>query len=298
MSQGTHVTQDPWTTRRLLAWTHDHFAKKGVDSPRVAAEMLLAHVLGTQRLRLYMDPDRPASDLERAAFRALVERAAAHEPVQYLVGEAPFFSLSFKVNPSVLIPRPSTETIVEHIVQHVRRTPGFTAPLIADVGTGSGAIAIALAKNIPTARVMATDISQEALALAKENAKAQGDNVAQRIDFLHGDLLEPLQGQRLRFLVSNPPYISDDEWAEVASNVKDYEPVTALRGGVDGLKYLRPLIAQAREYLDTPGQLLLEIAASQKAAVLKLAEETPGLKNAHVLVDHEALPRVLVADAK
>ncbi len=292
------ATQGPWTTRRLLAWTVGYLEKKGVDSPRIASEMLLAHVLGTQRLRLYMDPDRPASDLEKAAFRALVERAAAHEPVQYLVGQAAFFSMMLKVSPAVLIPRPSTETIVEHIVQHVRRTPGFAAPMIADVGTGSGAIAIALAKNIPTARVLATDLSESALALARENAAAAGENVAGRIDFALGDLLEPLQGQRLRFLVSNPPYISDEEWAEVEPNVKNYEPESALRGGADGLRYLRPLIAEAHRFLDRPGQLVLEIAASQKAAVLKLASEAAGLKNAHVLIDGDRLPRVLVADAE
>ncbi|MEX0777079.1 MAG: peptide chain release factor N(5)-glutamine methyltransferase [Phycisphaeraceae bacterium] len=296
MSDGRHITEERWTTRRLLTWTHDYFHKKGIDSPRLSAEMLLSHVLGVARLKLYMDPDRPATELERAAFRELVERAARHEPVDYLVGQAPFFSMMLKVTPAVLIPRPSTETLVEHVVQHARRTPGFAAPLIADVCTGSGAIAVALAKHIPTSRVIATDISPEALAIARENAQAQG--VADRIDFVQGDLLEPLVGQRVRYLVSNPPYISDEEWQAVAPNVKDYEPEHALRGGVDGLRYIRPLIAQAHQYLDKPGQLVLEIAASQKAAVLKLVEETGELTNAHVMSDHEALPRVLVADVE
>jgi release factor glutamine methyltransferase len=283
-----------WTTRRLLAWTTEHFTRRGIDSPRLSAEMLLAHVLGSTRLRLYIDPDRPATDLERAAFRELVERAARHEPVDYLVGLAPFFSLLLQVNPRVLIPRPSTETIVAHVIEHARRNPGFRAPRIADVGTGSGAIAIALAKNMPECRVIATDISPEALALAGANARACG--VAERIDLRPGDLLAPLAGERLHYLVSNPPYISDAEWAQVAPNVKDYEPVLALRGGSDGLKFLRPLIAQAALYLQRPGQLVLEIAASQKAAVLELAAAA-GLANPRVLADHEALPRVLVADA-
>jgi release factor glutamine methyltransferase len=286
----------PWTTRRLLVWTESHFARKGIDSPRISAEMLLAHVLGTQRIKLYMDLDRPASELERAAFRRLVERASAHEPVDYLIGQAPFFSMMLKVTPAVLIPRPSTETIVEHVIQHARRTPGFSSPLIADVCTGSGAIAIALAKHLPNCRVIATDISAEALAVAKENAASQ--KVSDRIEFRQGDLLEPIADlkHRLRYLVSNPPYISDDEWQHVAPNVKDYEPTHALRGGMDGLKYLRPLIEHAHEYLDLPGQLVLEIADSQKPAVLKLAEHAPALRNAHVLADHEGLPRVLVAD--
>lgn len=287
--------KETWTTRKLLQWTTTHLAKKGVDSPRISAEMLLAHVLSTPRLRLYMDPDRPATDLERAAFRALVERACEHEPVDYLVGHAPFFAMMFKVTPDVLIPRPSTETLVEHVIQHAKRTPGFLSPVIADIGTGSGAIAVSLAKHLPTSRVIAVDISPEALAVAKENAVTH--KVADRIDFVLGDLLSPiLAGHRLSYLVSNPPYIDDEEWLAVEPNVKNYEPHLALRGGVDGLRYLRQLIEQAPAYLQTPGQLVLEFASSQKKTMLQLAQANPGLTNAHVLADHEALPRILVAD--
>jgi len=287
---------ESWTTRRLLVWTQSYFERRGVGSPRLAAEMLLAHVLGTTRIRLYTDLDRPANELERAAFRQLVERVAAHEPVDYLIGHAPFFSMMFKVTPAVLIPRPSTETLVEHVIQHARRVPGFASPLIVDIGTGSGAIAIALAKHLPDCRVIATDKSAEALAIARENAATH--KVTDRIEFRQGDLFEPIQDlkHRVRYLVSNPPYISDAEWEQVAPNVKDYEPHHALRGGVDGLDYIRPLIAHAHEYLDDPAQLVIEIAASQKKAVLDLAVQARGLTNAQVLADHEALPRVLVAD--
>ena len=291
-SQGSAETET-WSTRRLLTWTTDYFKRKKIDSPRLSAEMLLAHVLGVDRLKLYMDPDRPANDLERATFRDLVERAVNHEPVDYLVGEAPFFSMLLKVTPAVLVPRPSTETVVEHVMQHSRRTPGFAQPHIADIGTGSGAIAIALAKHLQGASVMATDISDEALAVAKENAERHG--VGEHIKFKQGDLLAPLAGQRVHYLISNPPYISDAEWADVEPNVKEHEPTHALRGGADGLKYIRTLIADARKHLASPGQLVLEIAASQKQAALKLAEEAD-LRNAHVLPDHESLPRVLVCD--
>jgi len=266
-----------------------------VEHPRLASEMLLAHVLGVQRLKLYMDGDRPSTDLERAAFRELIQRAASHEPVDYLVGTAPFFSLLFEVNPSVLIPRPSTETIVEYVVQHARRTPGFHAPFVADIGTGCGAIAVGVAKNIPNSRVIATDISDETLQLAQRNAAAH--DVADRIEFRKGNLLEPVERERFRYLLSNPPYISDDEWQQVPPNVKQCEPSVALRGGVDGLKFLRPLIAGSHEHLERPGQLVLEIAASQKEAVGRLAEQADGLINVHVLADHEGLPRVLVADS-
>lgn len=258
--------------------------------------MLLAHVLGVQRLKLYMDGDRPSTDLERAAFRELIQRAVLHEPVDYLVGTAPFLSLSFEVNPSVLIPRPSTETIVEHVVQHARRTPGFHTPLVADIGTGCGAIAVAVAKNIPNCRVVATDVSDDALQVARHNAAIHG--VADRIEFRRGDLLEPLERERFHYLLSNPPYISDDEWQQVPPNVRQHEPPAALRGGVDGLKFLRPLISLAHEHLERPGQPVLEIAASQKEAAERLAEHADGLSNIHVLADHEGLPRVLVADTE
>lgn len=284
---------DNWTVRRLLDWTAGHFGKKGVDSPRLAAEMLLAHVLGVERLKLYMDPDRPCSELERAAYRDLVERAAAHEPVDYLVGLAPFFSMLLKVSPAVLIPRPSTETVVEHVIQHAKRTPGFRTPHIADVCTGSGAIAIALAKHLPGCRVTATDLHEDALVIAEQNAGEQG--VADRITFRQGDLLQPLGEQRFHYVVSNPPYIPEDEWLDVAPNVKDYEPHHALRGGIDGLDLVRKVIAGAPRHLEHPGQLVVEIAAVQKRKAIELAGEA-GLQDAHVLVDHEKLPRVLVAN--
>jgi release factor glutamine methyltransferase len=289
------MSQDrPWTTLRLLNWTTEHFTKKGIDSPRVSAEMLLSHVLECSRIKLYTEPERPTSELERSAYRDLVERAARHEPVDYLTGRTPFFSMMLKVTPAVLIPRPSTETIVEHVLQHARRTPGFAAPAIADICTGSGAIAVALAKHLPKARVIATDISPEALEIARFNAKEQ--KVEDRIEFRLGDFLQPIQGQRFEYLISNPPYISDSEWEQVEPNVKNYEPTIALRGGPDGLKFIRPLIAQAHLYLEHPGQLLIETAASHKAKVLELARQNPMLLNPTVLADHEGLPRVLVAD--
>jgi len=289
----TSSSQPAWTSRKLLDWTAAHFERCGVDSPRLAAEMLLAHVLEVPRIRLYTDLDRPASPLERAAYRDLVERAARHEPVQYLVGRAHFFSMTFAVRPGVLIPRPSTEALVEHVVQHVRQAPGFHDAMIADIGTGCGCIAIALAANIPDARVVATDISDEALDLARANAQRHG--VAERIEFRKGSLYEPLTG-KFSFICSNPPYIPDDEWEHVARNVRDYEPAEALRGGPEGMDYVQPLIEGAAERLADPGQLVIEFAAVRKAAVREVAEQTRGLDNPHVLADAEGRPRVLVAD--
>ncbi len=280
----------PWTTRRLLHWTTQHFEARDIDSPRVCAEMLLGHVLGVERLRLYMEPDRPAAVEERQAFRALVTRAAAHEPVDYLVGRAPFFGLELEVGPDVLIPRPSTETLVEFVLQDAR-SRGLQDLALADLCTGSGAVAVALTRHLSAAQTVATDLSEAALAVAARNAAQAG--VADRVAFRHGDLYEPLEDQRFDYLLANPPYIRDTEWADVAANVRDYEPVSALRSGVDGLDHLRPLIARAADHLKPGGVALFEHAASHEAEVLALAHQA-GFAHAHVLRDHERLPRVLV----
>jgi release factor glutamine methyltransferase len=283
--------QRTWTTRALLAWTAEHLEKQGVDSPRVSAEMLLSHVLGVPRLKLYMEPDRPASPEEREQFRGLVQRAGKHEPVDYLVGFTPFFAMEFKVSPAVLIPRPSTETLIEYVLQNIRSRDQESPLRIADICTGSGAIAIALAKHLPNAQIIATDISENALTIAQENAQTHG--VSDRIDFRQGNLLEPIEGERFDYLLSNPPYISDTEWQEVAPNVRDYEPTLALRAGEDGLDLIHPLIAEAANHLLPDGKVLIEIAASQDRVAVGLAEKA-GLLNIDILQDHDRLPRVIV----
>lgn len=289
-------TERVWTTRALLAWTTGHLDAHGVDRPRLAAEWLLGHVLELDRLGLYMDPDRPATDLERAAFRDLVERAADHEPVDYLIGQTPFYSMWFTVNRSVLVPRPSTETLVEHVIHHARATPGFHHPHIADVGTGSGVIAITLAKQVTGAVVCASDISPEALGVAKQNAERHG--VADRVRFVQGHLLDPLAGGKFHYIVSNPPYVPEDRWDELPSNVRSHEPELALKGGADGMRLIRELIEHAPDRLLRPGQLVVEIDHTHSPEVLRLVSETPGYGRAHVLRDHEGQDRVLVADVE
>lgn len=292
-----------WTTRSLLEWMGATFKGKGIDAPKLCAEMLLSHVLKCDRLRLYMDADRPASDAERAELRALVTRALANEPVQYLVGEAWFFSMPFKVDGRVLIPRPCTEMIVEQVVQHARVTPrdgGGETPAIADVCTGSGCIAVALAKHLKGARVLATDVSEDALTLAKENAARHG--VGERVEFVRGDLLSPLlehpMGSRLNYLVSNPPYIPDFEWNDpqtMGANVKGHEPEIALRGGEDGLRFVGPLVKDGPARLLPGGLLLVEIASSTAEAVLAMARQNELLEGARIVSDLEGLPRMLAA---
>jgi release factor glutamine methyltransferase len=294
-----------WTTRKLLAWMQETFARKHLDAPRKQAEMLLEHVIGCKTLELYTNPDRPASPLERDTLRNLVARALKHEPIQYLVGKERFFGLEFRVDKRVLIPRPETQTIVEEVLQHHRARHASAASkgdglLIADICTGSGCIAIALLKNLPAARAVATDLSQDALDAAHANAVRH--SVSDRLDLLQGDLLAPLSAhpaaratESLDYLVSNPPYIPDDEWADVAPNVKDYEPHTALRASPDGLTFVRRLIAEAPPLLKPTGLMLIEVAESRAAQALALCKDHPQLTDARTLKDFLGKPRVIVA---
>ncbi|UCD76641.1 MAG: peptide chain release factor N(5)-glutamine methyltransferase [Phycisphaerales bacterium] len=311
--------QASWNTRRLLEWMTRHFTDKRVDSPRLVAEMLLAHVLGCERMRLYMEVDRPASSGELDRLRPLVVRAGRHEPVQYLVGEAWFYGMRLAVNRSTLIPRPSTETLVQHVVEHCRtlvpssrdesqvvspaeltEAPEPAGLRLADLGTGTGCIAISLARQIPEARVVATDVVAEALELARVNARRH--HVADRIDFRLGSLFVPLPAPadgdcRFDVICCNPPYIPDHEWNDVDRNVRCHEPATALRGGPEGLDVIEPLIAGAGRWLTSGGQLVVEIAHCQRNAVIDLVARTCDLAEPRVLKDHEGFWRVLVADA-
>jgi release factor glutamine methyltransferase len=302
------ATSETWTTRKLLAWMSEAFMRNKLDSPRLMSEMLMSHVLGCQRLRLYMEPDRPATELEKKALRDLVARAIKHEPVQYLVGECVFFGLTFTVDKRVLIPRPATQTIVEYVLQHARTAPGFGGTagegvFFADVCTGSSCIATSLLYTMKQARAVATDISPDALAVARLNAIRHG--VIDRIELVEGDLLAPLladpttrANESLHYLVSNPPYIPDHEWDAVEPNVKNHEPHLALRAGPDGLDYVAPLIENAPRLLRPGGLLLIEIASSTADKVLGLAEAQPQLEGARVLPDIDNLPRVLVASKR
>ncbi len=287
-----------WTTRELLAWLSGAFTKAGLDSPRLLADMLLTHTLGVSRLDLYTSPDRPASEEERAALRGLAARALRHEPVQYLVGEAWFFGLPIATDPRALIPRTSSETIVERVLQSLGKE-GRSRPLrIADICTGSGAIAIALLTNLPNASADATDISPDALALAARNVDRHA--LAERLRLLEGDLTTPLRTGDCKpvlydFIVSNPPYIPDQEWPAVPPNVKNHEPHLALRGGPDGLDLVRRLLDEAPPLLSPDGRLLIEIAASSADGAITLARALPMLREPSIIPDCDGLPRVLHA---
>ncbi|MEK7863429.1 MAG: peptide chain release factor N(5)-glutamine methyltransferase, partial [Chloroflexota bacterium] len=236
--------EEIWTPLKLIEWTSVHFAKRGVDSPRLDAEVLLAHALDTTRVALYTAFDKPVSAAELVRYRELVRRRANREPLAYLVGHREFWSLSIAVDPSVLIPRPATETLVEAALK-LARAAG--AARLGDVATGSGAIVAALAKELSDARFVASDSCAAALAVAKKNLDALG--LSARVDLVHGDLLEPMVPHApFDLLVANPPYVPSAEIPTLEPEVWA-EPKIALDGGADGLDVLRRLIPGSKNLL-------------------------------------------------
>ena len=247
----------------LLQWTTDYFKRHGIDSARLDAEVLLAHALESERLRLYIDYEKPVLPEERDRFRALVQRRAQERvPVSQLLGEREFWSLRFEVSPDVLTPRPETETLVEAALSHI---PDPRAAIrILDVGTGSGAIALALASELPHADFTATDLSEAALQIAATNADHLQKR--ERIRFLKGDLFEPVTSERFELIVSNPPYVASGA-AESLPRELSHEPEMALFAGVDGLDVIRRVLAEAGNHLSAGGWLLVELSPEQVEAV-------------------------------
>lgn len=276
---------ETWTVRRVLTWTTGHFEKKGIDSPRLTAEVLLAHLLKVDRVRLYVDLDRPLEKGELAEFRALLERRASGVPTQYLTGHKEFYNRRFAVDPRVLIPRPETELLVDHVLQVL---PRDAPSRVLDVCTGSGCIAVTVAAERPQASVWATDLSEGACALARQNAEALG--VGARVTVLQGDLFAPLPPDaRFDVVVSNPPYVTTAEMGTLQLEVRQ-EPRLALEGGVDGLDVVRRVVAGAMERLVPGGLLAMEIGEEQGPAVQALLEGA-GYAGARVVRDLERRDR-------
>ncbi len=275
---------ETWTVLRVLRWTAGYFRERGLDSPRLDAELLLADTLGLDRVGLYLRYDQPLTDEELAAYRRRVARRAKHEPVAYILGKAEFWSLSLKVSPAVLIPRPDTEVLVEEALAR-----GGEQARVLDVGTGSGAIVLALAGECPDWRFSALDLSQEALQIARQNAERH--DVGERISFVHGDLAHLPEGP-FDLIVANPPYILRGELAGLMADVRDYEPMQALDGGEDGLDAYRALAAQAISRLAAGGCLLVEIGAGQQNDVRSLFEEA-GLLDVATRTDYAGIERVV-----
>lgn len=259
----------------LLTRARQQLAAAGCDSPRLDAELLLAHTLGRDRTWLYRYPQAEVTEAELTTFLELIARRAQREPVAYLIGHKGFYGLDFVVTPDTLIPRPETELLVETALAGAAAVIGAQAESsvysMVDVGTGSGCIAVTLAKMAPAAKVTAIDLSERALAVARLNAERH--KVVDRIEFLQGDLLAPLQ-EPVDLIASNPPYIDPAELAApfTTPEVNRYEPRLALAGGEAGLAIVRRLVAQASRFLKPGGMLLVEIGATQGNVVKKLAQ--------------------------
>ncbi len=282
---------EAWTVGRLLTVTTDWLIGRGSESPRLDAEVLLAHVRGCERIALYTAFDTPVADAERARFRELVKRRGEGEPVAYLVGSREFFSLPFAVNKAVLVPRPETEGLVVRALDLCKMA---AAPRIIDVGTGSGAIAVTLAKRLPQATIVATDISTEALTVAGENAARHG--VAERVRFVACDLLGASEAAGpWDVIVSNPPYVREDEFDSLPRDVRLHEPRSALVSGPAGVEVVARLAAAAAESLAPGGWLLIEIGPAVAAAAEGVLDAQPGLVREATLPDLANLPRIVQA---
>ena len=284
-------TTDSWTVLKLLEWTKAHFEKSDVPSARLAAEVLLAHVLCCQRIELYARYDYEPSATERDRLRDLVRRAADQEPVAYLIGEKEFYSLRFRVTPDVLIPRPETEMLVDQALTYLR--PLDRPALMWDVGTGSGCIAVATAKQLESLTVLATDVSDAAVAVAAENVSHHA--LDGRVRCRVANLLDrPADCDDLTdfdAIVANLPYVKIDE--PVAASVAR-EPDLALRGGADGLDLIRPLIEAAPSRLRPGGMMILEFGYTHGDDVRDLICETDCFEEPEILTDCQDLERIAV----
>ena len=286
--------EQAWTVGRLLNWTTDFLRDKGAESARLDAEVLLAHARGCQRIELYTAFEEEAAEPLREAFRDLVRRRAGGTPVAYLVGHREFFSMSFQVTPDVLIPRPETELLVVRVLD-LAKTQATKGPLrIADVGTGSGVLAVCCAKHLSDCSVTAIDISPAALAVAQTNAEQH--EVADRIEFVVDDLFAKRQAAaEFDIIVSNPPYVASAEMAGLDAGVRDHEPHLALDGGEQGTEVIARLIPQAAERLKPGGWLLMEVGPSNAALVEQMVAEVEGLALDETIADLAGHPRVVQA---
>jgi len=288
-----------WTTLDLIRWTKDFFERKGLPSPRLEAELLLAEVLGCERIRLYVDFQKPVGAEALARFREWVRRRGeGREPFQYIAGRAQFLDLKLRVTPAVLIPRPETEELAQWAIAAAREIPGETLHAL-DLCTGSGCLALALAAHEPRARVTAADCSAAALAIARENAAAVG--LSERVTLIEGDLFAPLpETGRGAFdlLIANPPYVAPELKDTLAPEVRDHEPPEALFAGEGGLSVLRRIGSAAGEWLKPGGRLGLEISPEQSGPVRELLEAAGAFRDITIRADARKCDRFALAVRK
>ena len=284
-----------WTIGRILKWTEQYFGQKGIESPRLDAEVLLSHVLGKQRIYLYVHFDEPLLAEELALYRAMIRQRVEHMPVAYILGEKEFMGLTFKVTPDTLVPRPDTEILVQAAVDELKaQTEGNEEPArLVDIGTGSGAVCLSVLSLLDGVTADTVDISPAARAVAEENAAALG--LEARVRFHTGDLLAPVAGQQFTAILSNPPYIPVADIAELAPEVRCKEPMTALAGGADGLDFYRRLCMEAPAMLTENGFMAFEVGIHQAEAVAALAEDNPLIGRTEIRKDYAGIDRVVLA---
>ncbi|MEW4454351.1 peptide chain release factor N(5)-glutamine methyltransferase [Bremerella sp. JC817] len=286
-------TAEPWTIGRLLNWTTDYLTSKGSEEARLEAQLLLCHALNCQKIQLYTRFEETVDEDNRAKFRELVKQRAAGIPVAYLLGDSEFYSMAFEVTPDVLIPRPETEHLVIETLDRIKGRSGESLRLL-ELGTGSGIIAVSIAKHAPRVTCLATDISGKALVVAQRNATKH--KVDDRIEFAEGDLFAAVpDGEKFDFIVSNPPYVAESERAMMDAQVIAHEPHLALFAPEEGAAVLRRILEEGADYLKTGGWMLLEFSPMIAQRVAKIAEETGNYEQISIGKDLARHDRYLVA---
>ena len=282
---------ESWTILRMILWSAEYLKNKGVETGRLDAEWLLAAALGVDRLQLYLKYDRPLRSEEREAFKPLLRRRAGREPLQYIIGRTGFRELELKTDPRVLIPRPETELLVQEVLDWA----SAGAESVWDMGTGAGAVALSLAAEGTWTRVVATDVSPEALSVAADNAERY--DLGGHVEFREGSLFEPLEeGERFDVIVSNPPYIAESEKGELQPEVRDWEPPEALFAGEDGLDVIRQLVAGAPKHLLSGGLLALECGLGQAEGIAADVQATGAFGAVRIRADLTGRPRFVTAE--
>jgi release factor glutamine methyltransferase len=291
------VIADPYilqvTVLEVIQRSTEFLKNKGVDSPRLQTELLLAHLLSMPRMKLYLNFERKLSQTDLDNFRERVRRRGQREPLQHILGSVSFCGLELAVNRNVLIPRPETELLAEQGWKFLNSiNPQYSSPSCLDLGTGSGCLAIAVAVHCPTAQIVATDISVEALELARQNAARL--NVVDRIDFSQGDTFTPLHSPKLfDLIISNPPYIPTVEISALQVEVRDHDPRQALDGGPDGRAFYRRIAAEARPFLKPDGKIMVEFGDGQAASIREIFESQKWIVEA-IIEDYTQRPRMLI----
>ncbi len=292
---GYNLAMQNWTIQKLLNWVTERFMKNGLDSPRLSAELLLSYVLAMKRIELYTQFDKPVPKEQLDRLHDLIKRAGQNEPIAYLVGKTEFYSLELNVTPDCCIPRPETELLVERAIEFLRTRTG--KQFVCDLCTGSGCIAIAIAKNFPDADIIATDISDAALNVAAKNVEKH--QLGDRIKLLCGDLFEPLvphlDVDKFDLIVCNPPYVSSAEFEKLDKNVKDYEPKLALLAGDDGLDTYRRIVEKVDTFLKPDAALMLEIGFTQGKAIKELLEQAGTFAEIKIEKDPNGNDRIAIA---